>query len=48
MDRISFILFYCLLLTLLTVSSSDQDKCDDDLKIGPSDHPSQIFTESDF
>ena len=81
MDRISFVLFYCLLLTSLTVwfqcfniitqnskesgasdcvptdhispvlndaiesdedlhSSSDQDECDDDLKIGPSDHPS--------
>ena len=29
-------------------SSDEDDVCNDDLKIGPSDHPSQIFTESDF
>ena len=90
MDRIPFILFYCLLLLTISIicfqhfnfisqssndsgasdivptdyispvlndaieseeeldSSSDQDECDYDLKIDPLDHPSQIFTESNF
>ena len=90
MNRIPFILLYCLILLTISIvcfqnfnfisqnsnnsgasdcvpvdciipvlnydiefekdlnSSSNQDECDDDLKIGPSDYPSQIFTKSDF
>lgn len=30
------------------MDSSSDDECNEDIQIGPSDHPSEIFTESDF